>query len=105
MRAMRIGSAALAGVVVAVSGGGLPGTAHAVADGPPIVAAAEAGDAGAVRDLLAAGADVDAASVDGATALHWAVHRDLPELVQLLVDAGADASVSNRYGVQPISLA
>ncbi|MYK87127.1 MAG: hypothetical protein F4018_01555 [Acidobacteria bacterium] len=105
MRAMRIGSAALAGVVVAVSGGGLPGTAHAVADGPPIVAAAEAGDAGAVRDLLAAGADVDAASVDGATALHWAVHRDLPELVQLLVDAGADASVSNRYGVQPLALA
>ncbi|MDE2904483.1 MAG: ankyrin repeat domain-containing protein [Acidobacteriota bacterium] len=102
---MRIGWAALAGVVVAVSGSGLPGTAHAAADGPPIVAAAEAGDAGAVRDLLAAGADVDAASVDGATALHWAVHRDLPALVRLLVDAGADASASNRYGVQPIALA
>ena len=105
MRAMRIGWAALAGVVIAVSGAGLPGTAHAAADDPPLVAAAEAGDEGAVRRLLAAGADVDAASVDGATALHWAVHRELPELVRLLVDAGGDASVSNRYGVQPIALA
>ena len=105
MRAMRIGWAALAGVVIAVSGAGLPGTAHAAADDPPLVAAAEAGDEGAVRRLLAAGADVDAASVDGATALHWAVHRDLPELVRLLVDAGGDVSVSNRYGVQPIALA
>ena len=102
---MRIGWAALAGVVIAVSGAGLPGTAHAAADDPPLVAAAEAGDEGAVRRLLAAGADVDAASVDGATALHWAVHRDLPELVRLLVDAGGDVSVSNRYGVQPIALA
>jgi len=33
------------------------------------------------------------------------VHRDLPALVRLLVDAGADASVSNRYGVRPIALA
>ena len=105
MRATSSGWAALAGVVIAVSGGGMPGTAHAAADDPPLVAAAAAGDAGAVRDLLAAGADVDAASVDGATALHWAVHRDLPALVRLLVDAGADASVSNRYGVQPIALA
>ena len=102
---MRIGWATLAGVVVAVSGSGLPGTAHAAADDPPLVAAAEAGDAGAVRDLLAAGTDVDAASIDGATALHWAVHRDSPELVQLLVDAGADPNASNRYGVQPIALA
>lgn len=105
MRATSSGWAALAGVVIAVSGGGMPGTAYAAADGPPLVAAAEAGDAGAVRDLLAAGADVDTASVDGATALHWAVHRDLPALVRLLVDAGADASASNRYGVQPIALA
>lgn len=105
MRATSSGWAALAGVVIAVSGGGMPGTAHAAADDPPLVAAAAAGDAGAVRALLAAGVDVDAASVDGATALHWAVHRDLPALVRLLVDAGADASASNRYGVQPIALA
>ena len=68
MRAMSIGWAALAGAAVAALSGGLPGTVHAAADDPPLVAAAEAGDTGAARDLLAAGADVDAAAVDGATA-------------------------------------
>ena len=105
MRAMRIGRVVPAGVVVAVLSGGLPGTVHAAAGDPPLVAAAEAGDTGAVRNLLGAGADVDAASVDGATALHWAAHRDLPALVRLLVDSGADVRATNRYGVQPIALA
>jgi ankyrin repeat protein len=105
MRAMSFGWFALAGIVIAASGGLLPGAAQAAADDPPLVAAAEAGDIGAVRELLAAGADVDAASVDGATALHWAAHRDVPRLVRLLLDAGADVSATNRYGVQPIALA
>lgn len=105
MRAMRIGWVVPAGAAVAALSGVLPGTVHAAADDPPLVAAAEAGETGAVRDLLAAGADVDTASVDGATALHWAVHRDLPALVRLLVDSGADVSATNRYGVQPIALA
>ena len=105
MPAMRIGRIVPAGIVIGASVGWLAGTAHAVADDPPLVAAAEAGDMAAVRDLLAAGADVHAASVDGATALHWAAHRDLPELVRLLVEAGADVSATNRYGVQPIALA
>lgn len=105
MRAMRLGWVVPAGAAVAALSGGLPGTVHAAAGDPPLVAAAEAGETGAVRDLLAAGADIDAASVDGATALHWAVHRDLPALVRLLVDAGADVSATNRYGVQPIALA
>ena len=65
---------------------------------------ARAGDEGAVRELLAGGADVDAPAVDGATALHWAVHRDAADLVHLLIEAGADVAVLNRYGVQPIAL-
>ncbi|MCY4633512.1 MAG: ankyrin repeat domain-containing protein [Acidobacteria bacterium] len=105
MRTTSIGWVAIAGILITASGGGLAGKAHAAADDPPLVAAAEAGDVAAVRDLLAAGAGVDAASVDGATALHWAVHRDLPELVRLLLDSGADVSAANRYGVQPIALA
>ena len=102
---MNIGWVALAGVVIAAAGGLLPGTAQAAADEPLLVAAARDGNVAAVRDLLAAGADVGAASVDGATALHWAAHRDLPELVRLLIEAGADVSATNRYGVQPIALA
>ena len=105
MRAVSIGWVTLASVLVAVSGGALSDAVHAAADDPALVSAAEAGDVTAVRELLAGGADVDAASVDGATALHWAVHSDLPELVRLLIDFGADVSATNRYGVQPIALA
>ena len=105
MRAMSIGWIALTGVVIAAAGGTVAVTSHAAADDPPLVAAARDGDTAAVRDLLAAGADVDASAVDGATALHWAAHRDLPEIVRLLVEAGAEVSVTSRYGVQPIALA
>ena len=106
MRTMSIRRGAVASfVMVVVAGAGWADAAHAAADDPPLVAAARAGDCAGVRDLLAAGAEVDAPAADGATALHWAVHRDLPELVGLLIDAGANVSVANRYGVQPIALA
>ncbi len=47
------------------------------------------GDRTAVRALLQKKADVNAAQVDGATALHWAVHRDDLEMADLLIRAGA----------------
>ena len=71
----------------------------------PLLEAAKAGDAAAVRALLDQGADVNAPAVDGATALHWAVHRDDLETVGLLLAADADAAAANRYGVTPLSLA
>ena len=77
----------------------------AAAGDPPLVEAARAGDAAAVRALLDAGADVNAPAPDGATALHWAVHRDSPETVELLLAAGAHPAAVNRYGVAPLSLA
>ena len=57
------------------------------------------------RPCARCGVDVNAAAPDGATALHWAVHRDDLTLVDLLLDAGADVSAANRYGVQSIALA
>ena len=54
---------------------------------------------------LDAGADVNAAQVDGMTALHWAVYRDDAETAGLLVRAGANVNAANRYGVPPLSLA
>ena len=72
----------------------------------PLVEAVKAADVDAVRALVGDPAvDVDAAGPDGATALHWAVHRDDVRLVELLLEAGADVAAANRYGVQPISLA
>ena len=82
--------------------------AAAVAAAQPresIIAAVRAGNAAAVRTLLDAGMGVDAPEPDGTTALHWAVHRDDPAMVDLLVGAGADVNLTNDYGVTPLSLA
>ena len=58
-----------------------------------------------VRQLLDSQADVNAAQVDGMTALHWAVYYDNAELAKQLVEAGADVQAENRYDVAPLSLA
>ena len=58
-----------------------------------------------VRTLLAGGADVNAAQVDGTTALHWAAYHDDLETARLLLAAGAEAGALNRYGVPALSLA
>jgi len=72
---------------------------------PPLVAAAERGDRGAVGRLLDGGTDVDTRAVDGTTALHWAVRADELDTVRLLLAAGADAAAEDRYGVTPLYLA
>jgi ankyrin repeat protein len=73
--------------------------------GVPIVDAVKAGDRAAVRKLVSSRADVNAAEVDGTTALHWAVRANDAETVRMLLRAGAKASAVNRYGVTPIRLA
>ena len=50
-------------------------------------------------------ADVNAAQVDGATALHWAVFRDNVEAARLLIKAGAKVDVSTREGISPLNMA
>jgi ankyrin repeat protein len=59
----------------------------------------------AVRALLQKKVDVNAAQVDGTTALHWAVRADDLETADLLIRAGANVSAVNREGVTPIRLA
>lgn len=49
--------------------------------------------------------DVNAPQPDGTTALHWAADADDPEVVELLIRAGADVKAANRYGVTPLWLA
>jgi ankyrin repeat protein len=74
-------------------------------DAPPLIAAAERGDRGAVGRLLDLGTPVDTRAVDGTTALHWAARADHLDLVRMLLTAGADASAADRYGVTPLYLA
>lgn len=67
--------------------------------------AAMRGDREAVRAALAGGADVNAARIDGSTALHFAVERDDLELADALIRAGADVQARTREGVVPLQLA
>ncbi len=80
-------------------------TAGPAAEAADLIAAVRSGDRPAVNGLLAGGADVNARQPDGATALHWAAHRDDLETVQQLLAAGADASTANDYGATPVWLA
>ena len=67
-----------------------------------LVDVVQAKDHAAAVAMIAAGADVHAASADGTTALHWAVYNDDADLVQRLIKAGADISVVNDYGASPL---
>ena len=71
----------------------------------PVADAVQALDRPALHALLEASADVNAAQVDGMTALHWAARHDDLGVAELLLEAGADASVANRYGVTPLTIA
>ena len=65
-------------------------------------------DVESVRELLKprpARIDVNAAQGDGATALHWAAHRDDLAIADLLIRAGARANVANDLGATPLHLA
>ena len=72
---------------------------------PDLTTAVRAGDVARVRALIAAGADVNVPQGDGATALHWAAHRNDPETAVLLIAAGADVDAANALGATPLWLA
>jgi ankyrin repeat protein len=86
----------------------LAAPASAATTNAPLADATEHLDTATIERLLAASPaadEINAAQVDGMTALHWAVYHDRSELVQRLLDAGAAAAAANRYGVVPLSLA
>jgi ankyrin repeat protein len=67
--------------------------------------AAMRGDREAVRAAIAKKADVNAAQVDGTTALHWAAEQDDVEMADLLIKGGARVTARTREGVTPLQLA
>src|SRR5262245_51154934 len=75
------------------------------ADKSDVADAVKKGNVAALRTLIQQKADVNAPQVDGATALHWAIHRDDLESADLLIGAGAKVDVKNREGVTPLSMA
>ncbi|MXW65923.1 MAG: hypothetical protein F4Z72_02760 [Gemmatimonadales bacterium] len=64
----------------------------------PVADAAMRGDLDAVRSLLAAGEDVNAARGDGMTALHWAAMKGRPDVADVLIEAGAALDAGTRLG-------
>ena len=89
----------ICGVVLLGAGLAAAASRASVAD------AMELRDTAGVRRLLETGSDVNAAQVDGTTALHWAAYHEDAETVALLVRAGANANAVNRYGVPPLTQA
>lgn len=71
----------------------------------PLAEAVMRSDREAVRTLLQQKADVNAAQVDGMTAIHWATRQNDLETVQMLIKAGAKVDRATRYGVTPMYLA
>lgn len=63
------------------------------------------GDRSSVRALLDKKADVNAAQIDGTTALQWAVRDNDLEMIDLLLKAGANVSAANQSGATPMQLA
>src|SRR5262245_5950871 len=81
------------------------GTAHAAGPDQGIVAAARQNDPALVRQQIRHGADVNARTVDGSTALLWAAYHDDVSLVNELLASGASPDIPNVYEETPISIA
>jgi len=67
--------------------------------------AAELGSIEAVKQHLAAAADVNAKTESGWTPLHEAARSGRKEIAELLIDTGADVNAKNRGGQTPFDLA
>jgi len=80
------------------------GTISAVAPGPSLLDAAEAGDRVTALKLISAkGTNVNATGPDGTTAIMYAAANDDLELVRALIKAGADVKLKNQLGTSAIT--
>ena len=87
----------LNGIVILTLALAISAHAKSVAD------AAEQRDGESLRALLSAGADVNAAQVDGTTALQWAAYNGDADIVAALIEAGADVNAANAYGASALT--
>ncbi|MEX0956798.1 MAG: ankyrin repeat domain-containing protein [Rhizobiaceae bacterium] len=73
----------------------------------PLALAAVRGETGMVRQLIAAGADVEAADFRGATPISAAARScyGTREIIDLLIDAGADLENRSGAGLTPLLVA
>src|SRR4051812_39157500 len=94
------------GIVLLLIGGSAQMLLSVPSDDTRLSEAAMRNNRGAVRTLLAQKVDVNAAQGDGNTALHWAAYHGDAEMVQMLLQAGADVKAKTRIGeMTPLLLA
>ncbi|XP_015986255.2 protein phosphatase 1 regulatory subunit 12B isoform X4 [Rousettus aegyptiacus] len=74
-------------------------------DGAVFLAACSSGDTDEVKRLLARGADINTANVDGLTALHQACIDENFDMVRFLVESGADVDRQDNEGWTPLHAA
>jgi ankyrin repeat protein len=74
----------------------VPATLQGTATDSAVADAASRADLAAVRALLKQGADVNAAQGDGMSALHWAARKGDPQLMAVLLQAGAAVAATTR---------
>ena len=98
----------VAGLKIALDGGGNPRAVTSIYDGTALIAAAHLGHAEIVRMLIAAGAPLDHVNNLGWTALMESIvlgdggkaHTDT---LDALVTAGANVNIADQAGVTPLS--
>jgi hypothetical protein len=71
----------------------------------PLHLAATNGDAGPLKALIAAGAEVNARDKEDNTPLHMAAYAGKSEAARLLLEGGADVNAKSTGGRTPLSLA
>ena len=65
--------------------------------------AAKRGDAVKIRHLLVQAVDIETRDSSGRTALLLATHRNAIEVARILIEAGADVSISDSDEVSPLA--
>lgn len=81
------------------------GQSSAALTSAPLIEAVRGEDRAATRALLQQRVDVNARQGDGATALHWAAHRNQLDIASMLIESGADVNAANDLGATPLWLA
>jgi ankyrin repeat protein len=105
-------ASALAIAGCAVTGGGKTEQSGAAAAAPAkssstlgLADAAMNQDFDRVKQLIGEKADVNAFASDGTPALHWAVRYENVDAAKMLLDAGANPNLKNRYELTPLQIA